>query len=617
MSVSSNIIKITFTPGGETLEVSAGELLLDAAVAAGVPINAPCGGHGRCAKCLVRVEEGHCSPPADHELESLSEEELQQGWRLGCCAVAKTDCVVFLPPEAAALFSKPLEDALIEGVALEPDLVQVQLQLPPPSLQDQRSDFIRLCDTAASCSPIATAELHALWALPTVLRQNDFNISATVRGGHLLEVHAPAAAEHPLGVAVDLGTTSVVAYLVDLVTGEHLGSGTAHNPQARHGADVISRTGYSKEHPDGLAQLQREAAGVVNQVVAQALDEAGCRPERVFEMTFVGNTCMHHLFLGLDPRYIAEAPYIPVNALPIEVSPQALGIKMNAAGRVFCLPVIAGYVGADTVGVIAATRLMESNQPVLAVDIGTNGEVALWSGDRLIVASCAAGPAFEGAQIEYGMRAAAGAISSVELLNDDITVETIGNQPALGLCGSGLFDAMAVCLQAGLVDMMGRMADDAKAASLPPALAARLSGEGSTRKVLLASPELGNAPQPIYFTQKDVRELQLAKGAVRAAVELLLKECALKVDDLSAILLAGAFGNYIRPKSALRMGLLPETDLAKISGVGNAAGAGAMLALISQPWRQKTCEIARRAEHLELAQRADFQQMFMETMLFI
>jgi uncharacterized 2Fe-2S/4Fe-4S cluster protein (DUF4445 family) len=617
MSVSSNNIRITFTPGGETIEVPAGELLLDAAVAAGIPLNAPCGGHGRCAKCLVRVEEGRCSVPADHEREALGEEELQQGWRLGCCATAETDCVLFIPPEAEALFSKPLEDALIEGVAVEPDLVQMQLQLPPPSLEDQRSDFVRLCDTAAACSPIATAELHALWALPAVLRQNDFNISATVRNGHLLAVHAPATAEHPLGVAVDLGTTSVVAYLVDLITGEHIGSGTAHNPQARHGADVISRTGYSKDHPDGLAQLQREAAGVVNQVVTQALDEAGARPERIFEMTFVGNTCMHHLFLGLDPRYIAEAPYIPVNALPIEASPTALGVKMNAAGRIFCLPVIAGYVGADTVGVIAATRLMESDQPVLAIDIGTNGEVALWSGERLIVASCAAGPAFEGAQIEYGMRAAAGAISTVELADNDLVVGTIGDHPALGICGSGLFDAMAVCLQAGLVDMMGRMADDTKAASLPPALAARLSGEASTRKVLLASPELGNAPQAIYFTQKDVRELQLAKGAVRAAVELLLKECALKVDDLSAILLAGAFGNYIRPQSALRMGLLPETDLAKIRGVGNAAGAGAMLALISQPWRQKTCEIARRAEHLELARRADFQQMFMETMLFI
>lgn len=613
--MSSATIRVTFTPGGETVEVPAGELLLTAAVAAGVPLTAPCGGRGRCGKCRVRLESGECSAPEAHELEALSEEELQQGWRLGCRTRALSEVVVYLPPEGEALFAKPLEDELLVGVALEPDLHQTFLQLPKPSLDDQRSDFERLVATANG-SGLQCSDLKALWTLPDVLRRNDFSVSVLSRNGQLLAVQPPTDAPHPLGVAVDIGTTSVVAYLVDMVTGEHLGSGTAHNPQARHGADVISRTEYAKEHPDGLWQLQREAAGVVNQVVAQALEDAGAGPERLYEMTMVGNTCMHHLFLGLDPRYIAEAPYIPVNSGPMEVVPAEVGVRMNAAGRIFCLPCIAGYVGADTVGVIAATRLTESDKPLLAVDIGTNGEVALWSGERLVCASCAAGPAFEGAQIEYGMRAAAGAIAEVQFADGDLKITTIGNQPPLGLCGSGLFDAMAVALEAGLVDMMGRLADEAKAATLPPALAARLSGEGNSRRILLTDPQAASG-QPVYFTQKDVRELQLAKGAVRAAVELLLKECGLKVADLGAVLLAGAFGNYIRPHSAVRMGLLPEMELEKIQGVGNAAGAGAMMALLSRYWREQACALARQAEHMELAQRSDFQQMFMETMLFL
>lgn len=592
--------------------VPAGELLLNAAVAAAVPLNAACGGHGRCGKCKVRILQGRCLPPGDDERFSLSDEELSQGYRLACHARVDSDLIIETIAEPELVCAKPLEDDLLVGVEVAPAVRQMTVELPQPHLTDQRSDFVRLREELLPENTMTHAALHALWTLPQVLRASDFQVAATLRGEALVDVQAADTAQHPLGVAVDIGTTTVVAYLVDLVTGEHLGSGTAQNPQSQHGADVISRTEFSKSHPEGLARLQREAAGVVNQVVAQALECIQAGPERIHEMTVVGNTCMHHLFLGLDPRYIAEAPYIPVTADPIEVSPAEVGIKMHSTGRILVLPVIAGYVGADTVGVILATRLTESTQPVLAVDIGTNGEVALWSGERLLVASCAAGPAFEGAQIEYGMRAANGAISEVELRDGDLVVRTIGDQPALGICGSGLFDAMAAVLDAGLVDMMGRMAGNDKLATLPPALAQRLDGEANTRRVRLA----GEGATAVYLTQRDVRELQLAKGAVQAAVELLLKECGLHVSDLSAVLLAGAFGNYINPVSAVRMGLLPQMDASLLRGVGNAAGAGAMMALLSLPWRQKAIELARQAEHIELAQRADFQQMFMETMLF-
>ena len=615
--MESTEVRVTFAPGGATVVVPAGELLLSAAVSAGLPLSAPCGGHGRCGKCKVQILEGECHPPEDRERQVLSTEELTSGTRLACQATVASDLRVWVAPDQEVIGKKPLEDALLQGLEPDPVVKYTAVSLPKPSMQDQRSDFGRLCDELDGTIAVREASLRALWALPQALRDNDFKVAVTAREGRLLEVAGSTHSLHPLGAAVDIGTTTVVAYLVDLVTGEHVGSGAAHNPQGQHGADVISRTEYTKTAPDGLGRLQREAVGVVNQVLAQALESYGAGPERVFEVTVVGNTCMHHMFLGLDPRYIAEAPYIPVNAGGMVVDPSELGIRMHAAGRVVTLPVIAGYVGADTVGLILATRLTERQQPTLAIDIGTNGEVVLWTGERLLCASCAAGPAFEGAQIEHGMRAAPGAIATVDLSDGDLRIATIGELPAVGICGSGLLDAMAVLLEAGLVDVMGRMAGEDKLEDLPPALAQRLEGEGHLRRVVLARASQAQAERPVYLSQKDVREVQLAKGAVRAAVELLLKDAGLAVGDLAEVLLAGAFGNYIRPQSALRIGMLPPMDPARVRGVGNAAGAGAMMALISAERRQAACAIAETADHLELARRPDFQQTFMETMLFM
>ncbi|NPV46908.1 MAG: DUF4445 domain-containing protein [Armatimonadetes bacterium] len=610
-------VRVTFAPGGATAVVPAGELLLGAAVSAGLPLSAPCGGRGRCGKCKVQILKGQCSPVTEQERAVLSPEELASGTRLACQALVETDVEVWAQPEQEVVGKKPLEDHLLEGLQADPVVKHAVVSLSKPSLQDQRSDFQRLCDGLQGVLPCREASPRALWALPRVLRDNDFRVAVTAREGRLLEVTAPGAAQHPLGAAVDIGTTTVVAYLVDLVTGEHIGSGAAHNPQGQHGADVISRTEYAKTAPDGLGRLQREAAGVVNQVLGQALSSYGAGPERLYEITVVGNTCMHHMFLGLDPRYIAEAPYIPVNAACMTVAPGDVGIRMHAEGRVVTLPVIAGYVGADTVGVILATRLVERKRPVLAIDIGTNGEVVLWTGERLLCASCAAGPAFEGAQIEQGMRAAPGAISAVDLPDGDLHITTIANQPPVGICGSGLFDAMAVALEAGFVDMMGRMVGDDALDSLPPSLARRLTGEGPQRRMVLASADEAHTGRPVYLSQRDVREIQLAKGAVRAAVELLLREAELELDDVEEVLLAGAFGNHIRPESALRIGMLPPVEADRVRGVGNAAGAGAMMALISAEQRQLACSIAQTAQHLELAQRPEFQQTFMETMLFM
>jgi uncharacterized 2Fe-2S/4Fe-4S cluster protein (DUF4445 family) len=324
---------------------------------------------------------------------------------------------------------------------------------------------------------------------------------------------------------------------------------------------------------------------------------------------------MHHLFLGLEPKYLAESPYVPVTSEALDVPAAAVGLEIHPRANVFCVPCIAGFVGADTVGVIVASELTRRSRPVLAVDIGTNGELALWSGDRLLCASCAAGPAFEGAQIQHGMRAAPGAIDRVEAHDGDIATHTIGDEPARGICGSGLCDALAVMLELGLVDSSGRIADDTAAQSLPVSLGRRLEGQQSRRQVVLSGP-LETADGNIVFTQGDVRELQLAKGAIRASIEMLLDYAGLTPDDLDQILIAGAFGNFINPLSALRMGLLPEVPADRISGVGNAAGAGAILALLSRAEREYSREIARVAQHIELFRSAEFQMRFAEYMIF-
>ncbi len=608
----SDVVRITFLPGGETVTVPPGTILSDAAQQAGLQMNLPCGGRGMCGKCLVIIEQGEVSEPSEAELERLSAEQLAEGLRLACQTQAVEDVVATVPPASRVIGEKVLEADFLAGVERAPYARQHWLELSPPSLEDQRSDFRRLADALAETYAGLVAYPQALRGLSAALRDDEFRVLATCTGNRLVDVVPASAGGRCLGAAIDIGTTTVVSYIVDLGSGEILSSAALHNPQTQHGADVVSRIEFANREPKGAAVLREEAVGVANETIGVALERIGADRREVFDATVVGNTCMHHLFLGLDARYLAEAPYIPVTADPVDLQASEAGLDIYPRANVFCLPCIAGFVGADTVGVIAAERLTDREKPCLAVDIGTNGEVALWSGERLLVASCAAGPAFEGAQIEAGMRAGPGAIDHVWRDGEDITVTTIDQLPPEGICGSGLFDAMAVALETGVVDPMGRFVPDED--GLAPQIASRLQGEGNDRRIILAENSGNNGP--IALTQRDVREIQLAKGAVRAAVQLLLAEVSLDVNDLEEVLIAGAFGNYIDPASALRIGLLPPVPLEKVRAVGNAAGAGAVLALISRGERGYACQVARAAEHIELMRKPEFQMTFMETMLF-
>ncbi len=610
------VIDVTFEPGGRTVQVPRGTLISEAAQATGLSLATPCGGKGLCGQCQVIIQSGKAGEPTEAEREHLSPEQLSQGMRLACQARVMDDAVIYVPATGELIADKSLKAEMVRSVAVEPHVRREWLRLAEPTLDDQRSDFRRIADAVADRCPQLTADPLVLRELPATIRAADYQVAITTRGGKLVSVHPSDAAPPYLGAAVDIGTSTVAVYLVDLQTGQQLASVASANSQAQYGADVISRIEYANTHTEGREQLRNEVVALINELIAEATDRIGADRQQIYEVTVVGNTCMHHLFLGLDPQHLAQAPYIPVTSEPMNLSATEAGLAIHPQGNIFCLPCIAGFVGADTVGVIAASEMTRRQQPVLAVDIGTNGEIALWSGEALLVASCAAGPAFEGAQIQQGMRAAPGAIDHVVISNGDIDITTIDNQPAVGICGSGLLDGVAVLLELGVVDTSGRFMDGQGSSGLSEAVVNRLEGEGNERRIILANHQQTSG-SPVALTQRDVRELQLAKGAIRATIDMLLDYVGLAPEDLDEVLIAGAFGNYIKPDSALRIGLLPQMPPEKVRGVGNAAGAGAILALISAAERTYTCQVAEIAQHIELFRQREFQEIFAERMLFV
>jgi len=613
---STETITVVFEPGGQQAHVPPGTTLIEAADTAGIGLRAPCGRRGACGQCRVLIGSSDgCSPPSSAERQLLSDSEIEAGWRLACQTQLLSDARIAVQERFLGGKSQVLESGALEHVAVAPNVVKRQLDLPPPSLDDPAADLSRLERALGWPSGRLTISRSLAADLPDTLRRHQFGITATVIGDALVEVSPLDADEACCGVALDVGTTTLVAYLLDLRTGELLATASALNPQATYGADVVSRLDRIRQQPDALAAMQRTVLQATNDLIAQACNEAGVATACVYELSVVGNTCMHHLFLGIDPSNVAVAPFTPVVTRPLSTPCAQLGVDISAVGMAQCLPNIAGYVGADIVGAIVATGLEKRAEPTVMIDIGTNGEVVLWTGRELLCCSCAAGPAFEGAQITHGMQAATGAIDHVASGDGDIVISTIGDARPVGLCGSGLVDAAAVLLDNGLLDSTGRLGRGTEDMPSAPRLAQRVAGTDQELRFVLASPQEAADETEIALTQRDVRQLQLANGAIRAGTELLLAEAGLAGDDISEFLLAGAFGSYIRPASALRIGMLPDVGLDRVRAVGNAAGMGAVLCLVSTEARGYAAEVARRARYVELSARRDFQDAFAEAMI--
>ena len=430
----------------------------------------------------------------------------------------------------------------------------------------------------------------------------------------MLAVERGDTAGMKFGLAVDIGTTSVVTTLLALDSGEQLGSVSSLNPQAVFGGDLMSRIAFAQFNPANLRKLHTRIVGLLNQHIEQVCRESGVLAKWIYKVVVVGNTCMHHILLGIDPSHVGLAPYAPVMRHSLVLPARELFLKVAPEARVCLLPIVAGFVGADAVAVALATRIYESAERRIAVDIGTNGEVLLGSRNQLWACSAPAGPALEGGQIRHGMRGALGAIDRVAIA-EDIRVHTIGESPALGICGSGLVDLLAGLLDAGVIDWTGLIQLEARE-TLPSKLRERVELRGEERLVVVLRPGEAGARQEIVLTQDDVRQVQLAKGAIASGVAMLRHVAGIRYEEVAELMLAGGFGNYISIPSALRIGLIPSLPKEKIRYVGNAASLGAQLCLLSETERGRAAEVAARIEHVSLAAHPDFEQIFVDSMNF-
>ncbi|MHB9034329.1 MAG: ASKHA domain-containing protein [Anaerolineae bacterium] len=609
-------MKIRFEPFGITTVAAAGTTLLQAAQGAGVEVESVCGGKGTCGKCKVIATNG-LGALTKLELRSLDENELAQGYRLACQAVITGDVEVVVPEESRRSRVSILAEGVQTTLNDDPWILTRSMHIAEPSLENQIGDAERLAKAYKDAGwGDFNPTLHALQQLPEAIRAHNGNISLVIVDGQVVEIKAGGVPPRIFGMAFDIGTTTVVGYLVDLATRTQIGVASVLNPQTRYGDDVVSRIEYS-EQDAGLATLQSVIIGAINSIIAETTARAGVSRQDIYGLTLVGNTTMQHLLLGVSPAALARTPYVPAFADMRCLKATELGIYVHQDAHTWILPNIAGWVGADTVAVILATNLQHHQGVALAIDIGTNGEMALGSEKRLLACSTAAGPAFEGAHLSCGMRAADGAVDTVEI-NSEVRWHTIGDAPPRGICGSGLVDLVAEMIKSDVISESGMMAsaEELGRDSHKLHLAQRVSGNGRLRSFIVAQAHEGAAGRALAITQRDIRELQLAKGAIRAGVEILLDELGITVADVEYVYLAGAFGNYIKPSSALTIGLIPNFPNAEIVPVGNAAGSGARMALLSESARQEAAELVNHVQYLELSGRPDFQEHFAEAMLF-
>jgi len=587
---------------------SEGTTLLEAARALGVSVAAVCGGRGICGKCRVIVRDGQefLSEPSPAERRLLTSEEIKAGIRLACQAsVVGCGRVVVDVPFLGG-------ERLLTGgvrVALEPEpaVTEISVEVAPPTLEDPIADLERLLRDAGLPGD-ERIEKNVLERLPNVLRESGWKVTMLrhARRG-IIAIKPSERRGRLLGFAVDVGTTKLAGYLVDLRTGEILAASAALNPQVAYGDDVISRIAYVSRSQGRLGELRDAVVRGICSLIEDACRRAGADPDEIVELVAVGNTLMHHLLLGLPPDYLALSPYTPVVRRSLDLSASEVGLRMLPSGNVHVLPNVAGFVGADAVADVLVTGIHRSKELSLLIDLGTNTEIILGNREVLYAASCASGPAFEGGHIRFGVRAESGAIERVWIDPETLEVgyQTVGGERPTGICGSGVIDAVAEMLRTGIVDTSGRFVE-----GVSPRV--REGPEGL--EFVLAWRDETSIGADIVITQQDVREIQKAKAAVYAGIAILMSEMRVSLDDIRRIYVAGAFGLYVDPVSARAIGMFPSFPLHLVTQVGNAAGMGAVAALTSLSKREECAEIVELMRYVELAAHPRFQKEFAAAM---
>jgi uncharacterized 2Fe-2S/4Fe-4S cluster protein (DUF4445 family) len=594
--------QVDFEPLGRRLRVDQDVSILTAAQQAGVGLVSICGGKGTCGRCKVQVLDGQLSPLSETEGRKLNSDEIARGYRLACQAEVLSDLKLHVPPQSLTAAQRTQVEGQELTVPVVPVVVGCDFRLRPPALDDIRSDMDRVRDHLALLDySDLTIDFAVLRELSTNLREWDWTGTVGLRGREMVSL-GPLGRKL-LGLAVDLGTTKLAGYLVDLETGQTLAMAGAMNPQIAYGEDVMARIAYAMEGEEQATTLREVVVGAINDLAQDLCTQSGHLPGEIVEAVVVGNTAMHHLFLGLPVKQLGLAPYLPAVSDALDVKAREVGLAMAPGSYVHLLPNIAGFVGADHVAMILSTQIGEAEGAMLGLDIGTNTEVVLRANGRLISCSTASGPAFEGAHIKDGMRAAEGAIERLRITTSGVEYQTIGNAPPVGLCGSGVLDAVAQLRQVGVLDERGNMGDH------PGVRRTRHGPEF----VLVTAPQGGNGRE-VVITRGDVGEIQLAKGAIRAGINILLDEAGLSEQDIDRVIIAGAFGTYIEVSSAILIGMFPPLPVERFNQVGNAAGMGAKLALVSKVQRARAAEIARQVEYIELTNDKRFVDEFARAM---
>ena len=628
----SQVASVVFLPSGRRGKFSTGITLLDAARQLGEPIESICGGHVACGKCQVQIERGvfpklgiesspeHVTPITEKEQDWLKGQSASGMGvlRLACNARLLDDVVVFVPERARTQQQTIRKDATMRPVTVHPAIRQVYVVMDKPTLKDRRGDWERLRDALHDQWGLdrLTIAYPALRTLSDATREGGYKVTVVLwRESRVIDVR-PGYQEGIWGLAVDIGSTTVVAHLSDLQTGDLLATRAVMNPQVAFGEDLMSRISYAIDNPDGLKKLNRAIIGAVNRLAKSVAQEAGIRVTDIHEAVVVGNTTMISLFLNINPENLGMVPFIMADRDEMDIPAAELKLRLHPAANVHILPAVAGHVGADNMAVMIAEEPYRQDEIILIVDVGTNAEIALWNGQTLYNASSPTGPAFEGAQISQGMRAAPGAIERVRIDREtkEVRFKIIGEErwsdewtpeapPAIsptGICGSGIIEAIAEMYLAGIIAQDGRFN--------PQLTHPRLSWEGKMGVFEIATADQTSTGHPVSITQHDVRAIQLAKAALYAGSKLLMREAG--VDHLDRIVLAGAFGSYIDPFHAMVLGLIPDADLTRVTAVGNAAGDGALIALLNQERRDEAQWIARSSKYVETAANPYFQEVF-------
>ena len=591
--------EIEFKPLALKIRIRKDQTILEATRSAGLDLVNICGGRGTCHQCRVQVLDGRVSAITPDEQQAFSQNELTNGYRLACRTRPLGHCVINIPSESLTTVQRAQADGLETPADVEPPVKEYCFTLQPAlhSIADIKEDTVIEALWQQHKIKCSTIDNEVLSIFASAVMPPDGLIQASVRGDEVIALRPWPS--RSLGLAIDLGTTKIAGYLLDLDNGHTLAAQGISNPQAIYGDDVITRLVYARDSSSGGMQMQQLALDALNKLAVHLCREARAKLDDIIETVVVGNTAMHHLALRLPVEQLLRPPFVPSTKDAIDIKARNLDLHFAPGSYVHFLPNVAGFVGADHVAMLLASGVTQTDKTVLAIDIGTNTEISLVSKGEISCVSCASGPAFEGGHIKYGMKAAPGAIDRLKLVDNKVQYHTIGGVLAIGLCGSAIIDAVSQLYQAGVLDAGGKMKDH---------LLVRI--ENGQREFVIVSEEESGRHKAITMTQHDVRELQLAKAAVRTGIEVLLRSKGIAEKHIDQVIVAGAFGSYLDLTSAITISMFPSLPLNRFRQVGNAAGTGARMALISKSKRLDAQKLAHRIQYIELSITPGFDKIY-------